>query len=226
MLSPALHHGAHLGGGGPPMGHPMGGGHSLDLMGHMNHPSLMGTHHHGHTGPPAAHPMLMGAGGHTPGGTSLHPAGNGAHTPGGVGPALQVHNHSALVPTHHANQVSLSQLIEFIVQRSYHDLTVLAELLPRKTDMERKIEIFNFASRTRMILIRLLGLVKWASSASKVDKCASIMNFCERSAGIFMDTADALAKMSRETLVRATLPNFHLPAAVEILTTGSYSRVP
>eukprot|EP00095_Tigriopus_kingsejongensis_P000362 snap_masked-scaffold319_size207808-processed-gene-0.2 protein:Tk00362 transcript:snap_masked-scaffold319_size207808-processed-gene-0.2-mRNA-1 annotation:"mediator of rna polymerase ii transcription subunit 14" len=52
------------------------------------------------------------------------------------------------------------------------------------------------------------------------------MNFCERSAGIFMDTADALAKMSRETLVRATLPNFHLPAAVEILTTGSYSRVP
>ena len=25
---------------------------------------------------------------------------------------------------------------------------------------------------------------------------------------------------------RATLPNFHLPAAVEVLTTGSYSRVP
>ena len=26
--------------------------------------------------------------------------------------------------------------------------------------------------------------------------------------------------------VRATLPNFHLPAAAEILTTGSYSRLP
>ena len=34
--------------------------------------------------------------------------------------------------------------------------------------MERKIEIFNFASRTRMLLVRLLALVRWASSASKV----------------------------------------------------------
>ncbi len=68
--------------------------------------------------------------------------------------------------------------------------------------------------------------MKWASSASKVDKCVSIMNFCERSANIFMETADSMAKMARETLVRATLPNFHLPAAVEILTTGSYNRVP
>lgn len=77
-----------------------------------------------------------------------------------------------------------------------------------------------------MIMVRLLALVKWASSASKVDKCVSIMNFCQRSAGIFMETADLMAKMSRETLVRATLPNFHLPAAVEILTTGTYNRIP
>ena len=30
----------------------------------------------------------------------------------------------------------------------------------------------------------------------------------------------------RESLVRATLPNFHLPAAVEVLTLGQYTRVP
>lgn len=44
--------------------------------------------------------------------------------------------------------------------------------LPRKTDMERKIEIYNFSARTRQLFIRLLALVKWASSASKVDKSA------------------------------------------------------
>jgi mediator of RNA polymerase II transcription subunit 14 len=32
--------------------------------------------------------------------------------------------------------------------------------------------------------------------------------------------------MARETLVHARLPNFHLPAAVEVLTLGSYSRLP
>ena len=56
-------------------------------------------------------------------------------------------------------QVSLALLIDFIVQRTYHDLSVLAELLPRKTDMERKIEIFNFASRTRMLFIRSDGVM-------------------------------------------------------------------
>ena len=123
-------------------------------------------------------------------------------------------------------QVSLSVLIEMIVQRTYHELSILAELLPRKTDMERKIEIFNFASRTRMLFVRLLALVRWASSASKVDKCASIVMFLEKQSGLFLDTANQLAGMARETLVRATLPNFHLPAAAEILTTGSYSRLP
>lgn len=70
---------------------------------------------------------------------------------------------------HQPGQISLSVLIDMIVQRTYHELTILAELLPRKTDMERKVEIFNFASRTRMLFIRLLALVKWASSASKVN---------------------------------------------------------
>lgn len=36
--------------------------------------------------------------------------------------------------------------------------------------MERKIEIHNFSARTRQLFIRLLALVKWANSASKVDK--------------------------------------------------------
>uniref|UniRef100_A0A671T2H7 Mediator of RNA polymerase II transcription subunit 14 n=1 Tax=Sinocyclocheilus anshuiensis TaxID=1608454 RepID=A0A671T2H7_9TELE len=44
--------------------------------------------------------------------------------------------------------------------------------LPRKTDMERKIEIVQFASRTRQLFVRLLALVKWASNAGKVEKCA------------------------------------------------------
>ena len=86
--------------------------------------------------------------------------------------------------------------------------------------------IFQYAARARMLFVRLLALVKWASSASKVDKCNKIMDFLDRQSMLFTDTADALAQMARETLVRATLPNFHLPAAVEVLTTGYYSRIP
>lgn len=52
------------------------------------------------------------------------------------------------------------------------------------------------------------------------------MSFLEKQSMLFVDTADTLARMARETLVHARLPNFHIPAAVEILTTGTYSRLP
>ncbi|KAI4496983.1 hypothetical protein M0802_007931 [Mischocyttarus mexicanus] len=122
--------------------------------------------------------------------------------------------------------INLGLLIDFIIQRTYHELTVLAELLPRKTDMERKIEIYNFSARTRQLYVRLLALVKWANSASKVDKSAHIMAFLDKQSLLFVDTADMLARMARKTLVHARLPNFHIPAAVEVLTTGTYSRLP
>lgn len=98
--------------------------------------------------------------------------------------------------------------------------------MPRKTDMERKIEIYNFSARTRQLFIRLLALVKWANSASKVDKSAHIMSFLDKQSMLFIETADMLARTARETLVHARLPNFHIPAAVEILTTGTYGRLP
>ncbi|KAJ3641160.1 hypothetical protein Zmor_027677 [Zophobas morio] len=122
--------------------------------------------------------------------------------------------------------ISLAKLIDHIIQRTYHELTVLAELLPRKTDMERKIEIYNFATRTRQLFVRLLALVKWANSASKVEKSARIMGFLDKQSLLFVDTADMLSRMARETLVQARLPNFHIPAAVEVLTTGTYGRLP
>ncbi|KAL3884058.1 hypothetical protein ACJMK2_030281 [Sinanodonta woodiana] len=122
--------------------------------------------------------------------------------------------------------ISLATLIDYIIQRTYHELIVLSELLPRKTDMERKIEIVQFAQRTRQLFIRLLALVKWASSASKVDKCGEICNFLEQQSMWFVETADGLAKMARETLINARLPNFSLLCAIDVLTLGTYPRLP
>lgn len=52
------------------------------------------------------------------------------------------------------------------------------------------------------------------------------MSFLDKQSMLFVDTADMLARMARETLVHARLPNFHIPAAVEVLTTGTYARLP
>lgn len=122
--------------------------------------------------------------------------------------------------------VSIGELLEFATKKTYRELSLLAELLPRKTDMERKIEIMLFANRNRQLFTRLLALVKWASSASKVDKCSQIKSFLDKQSMWFIETADALARLSRETLVHARLPSFQLLPAVEVFTTGTYSRLP
>ena len=53
-----------------------------------------------------------------------------------------------------------------------------------------------------------------------------IMAQLDKQSMLFIDTADQLTRIARETVVRARLPNFHIPAAIEVLTTGTYSRVP
>ncbi|XP_069801267.1 mediator of RNA polymerase II transcription subunit 14 isoform X2 [Dendropsophus ebraccatus] len=120
----------------------------------------------------------------------------------------------------------LSTLIDFLLQRTYQEINVLADLLPRKTDMERKIEIVQFASRTRQLFVRLLALVKWANNAGKVEKCAMISSFLDQQTILFVDTADRLASLARDALVHARLPSFAIPYAIDVLTTGSYPRLP
>uniref|UniRef100_A0A4W6DHG5 Mediator of RNA polymerase II transcription subunit 14 n=1 Tax=Lates calcarifer TaxID=8187 RepID=A0A4W6DHG5_LATCA len=113
--------------------------------------------------------------------------------------------------------IRLSLLIEFLLQRTYHEITLLAEL---------KIEIVQFASRTRQLFVRLLALVKWASNAGKVEKCAMISSFLDQQTILFVDTADRLASLARDALVHARLPSFAIPFAIDVLTTGSYPRLP
>lgn len=43
--------------------------------------------------------------------------------------------------------------------------------------MEKKVDIVQYAQQTRQLYVRLLALVKWAASASKVDKCCVSMRF-------------------------------------------------
>lgn len=52
------------------------------------------------------------------------------------------------------------------------------------------------------------------------------MNFLGNQNMLFVETADMLARISRETLVRARLPNYQVGAAIDIMTSGNYKRLP
>lgn len=53
-----------------------------------------------------------------------------------------------------------------------------------------------------------------------------ISSFLDQQAILFVDTADRLASLARDALVHARLPSFAIPYAIDVLTTGSYPRLP
>ena len=65
-----------------------------------------------------------------------------------------------------------------------------------------------------------------SARVSKVEKCSNPVIFLEKQSCMFMKTTNKMTDINRETLVRATLPNFHLPIAAEILTYDSFCRLP
>nr|VZI51821.1 unnamed protein product [Spirometra erinaceieuropaei] len=98
--------------------------------------------------------------------------------------------------------------------KTYTDLMRLVDLLPSKTDLEKKIELAKFFSRTRNLFIRLEALVKWANSASKVDKCEKISNFLDEQSFFLLSTANSL------------LPPFAVLHAIDIFVNKTYTRLP
>ncbi|EUB58559.1 Mediator of RNA polymerase II transcription subunit [Echinococcus granulosus] len=122
--------------------------------------------------------------------------------------------------------VQLSLLIEFMCQKTYTDLMHLVDLLPSKTDLEKKIELAKFFSRTRNLFIRLEALTKWANTSSKVDKCEKISNFLEEQSMLLLDTANILSFLHQNHLISARLPPFAMLLAIDIFVNKTYTRLP
>lgn len=76
--------------------------------------------------------------------------------------------------------VPLSLLLEFAIHRTYSEISVLENLFPSKTDMDKKIELVKFANQTKQLYIRILSLVRWAGSVGKVVKCSDIISFLDK----------------------------------------------
>ncbi|CAF4897234.1 unnamed protein product, partial [Rotaria sp. Silwood1] len=133
-------------------------------------------------------------------------------------------NNPPVLPMH--DKTPLSHLLEAAVQKTYHELYTMADVLSSKTNLERKKELVKFACRTRQLFIRILAVVKWATTAGKVNACESIQHFLDNRARLIRETSDSLAQLARIRLLDARLPNFPITDAVDALTLGSVNFLP
>ncbi|KAL7319662.1 mediator complex subunit, variant 5 [Mucor circinelloides] len=92
-------------------------------------------------------------------------------------------------------------------------------------EVEKKRQILTYTTFVRKQFLKLLVLVKWAENANDIQMCQNIMAFLANQNQIFTSTVDFLHKIYTE-LPAARLRNFDIPTAVDVLTTGTYQRMP
>ncbi|RMZ95698.1 mediator of RNA polymerase II transcription subunit 14-like [Brachionus plicatilis] len=119
---------------------------------------------------------------------------------------------------------SLASILQTAIQRTYHQLMIMMETFPHMSNTEKKIKILAYACRTRQLFMRIYALVKFIKTAH--INVSNILSFLDQQSFIFVNTADYLYHLANVKLVNARLPSFSILSSVDVLTLGTYPRLP
>ncbi|QRW21525.1 mediator complex subunit Med14 [Rhizoctonia solani] len=122
-------------------------------------------------------------------------------------------------------QVPLSVAVSRIVQNAYAELGNMAETLPSQSDHDRKRHIFQYVLTTRKGFVKMYVATKWAENARAVQTCLDIMQYCNR-AGEQLQLSSAHLSTIANALGSLRIRNADLLTALDVLTTGTYRRLP
>ncbi len=63
--------------------------------------------------------------------------------------------------------IPLSYILDGAIQRSYHQLMIMTDMLQATSDKERKIKIVAYSCKTRLLFMRIYALVKFLKSGHR-----------------------------------------------------------
>ncbi|KZO90741.1 MED14-domain-containing protein [Calocera viscosa TUFC12733] len=130
-----------------------------------------------------------------------------------------------LLPHELTDMVPLREVVGRLVQKAYEDLQNLVEVLPSKTDTERKHLIREYGALTRKQTVKSLVLARWARDAPIVQRCQDVRFFLQLQNGQFRETAQRLEGV-RRALGGARSRAWDLGTAVDVMQSGTYLRLP
>ncbi|KAH0826875.1 mediator complex subunit MED14-domain-containing protein [Lanmaoa asiatica] len=122
-------------------------------------------------------------------------------------------------------QVPLGELLSRVMQAIYAEISELAETLPNMSDAARKRTIADWVVKTKKQVVKLYAVTKWARDAETVQKCMNITAFLMNQNQQFEGVIGGLT-YARESLDPARLRNHDLLTSLDVLTSGSYKRLP
>ncbi|KAJ3733741.1 MED14-domain-containing protein [Lentinula guzmanii] len=148
---------------------------------------------------------------------------NGVHLNGDVEPGIEQLERE--LPEVFDGQIPLGDILSRVMQAIYTELTEMSETLPNMSDAARKRTLADWVVKTKKQVVKLYAIVKWSRDAETVQKCMNITAFLMDQNRQFEDAIQGLT-YARESLDPARLRNHDLLTSLDVLTFGTYKRLP
>ncbi|KAF9528468.1 mediator complex subunit MED14-domain-containing protein [Crepidotus variabilis] len=123
------------------------------------------------------------------------------------------------------DQIQLGDLLSRVVQSIYAELSELSETMPNMSDTARKRVLADWVVKMKKQVVKLYAVAKWSRDADTIQKCMNITAFLLTQSQQFEDVVGAL-RVAKDSLDPARLRNHDLLTSLDVLTTGSYLRLP
>ncbi|KAI7833659.1 hypothetical protein BX661DRAFT_196177 [Kickxella alabastrina] len=120
------------------------------------------------------------------------------------------------IPTISARMVPMSVVVGRLITFAYTELVTLVDTMPSRAEGDRLNEILKYTEHMTDLLTKLLVLVRWAKNAPQIQKCQNVIAYLDLQNRYFDYSVTA-----------STRHIWQCPTnAVDILTTGTYQRLP
>ncbi|GJJ06661.1 hypothetical protein Clacol_000856 [Clathrus columnatus] len=122
-------------------------------------------------------------------------------------------------------QIPLGEILSRVVQDVYAELATLADTLPSSSDAARKRMLADFVVKHKKQVVKLYAVIKWAKDARDIQLCMNIVTFLLGTNMQLQEVTNAL-ELAKTSLAPAKLRNHDLLTSLDVLTTGTYQRLP
>ncbi|KAJ2716677.1 mediator complex subunit [Coemansia spiralis] len=121
--------------------------------------------------------------------------------------------------------VPLGMAVGRLITFAYTELVTLVDTLPSRAESDRRAEILRYTEHMSDLLTKLLVLVRWAKHAPQIQKCQNAIAYLDSQNRYFEHAVDSIYATFL-AMPNVRLRNYDMGNAVDILTTGSYQRLP
>ncbi|PIA15266.1 mediator complex, subunit MED14, partial [Coemansia reversa NRRL 1564] len=121
--------------------------------------------------------------------------------------------------------VPLSTAIGRIITFAYTELVTLVDTLASRSESDRRSEILKYTEHMSDLLTKLLVLVRWAKHAPQIQKCQNVIAYLDSQNRYFDYAVDSIYATFL-SMPGVRMRNYDVGNAVDILTTGTYQRLP